>query len=205
MVRQPKSGLIGSAGPPCLIFCTHIGTPIRRVSGMTEKIPISGIKISPTLTAVRLRTAPASQDLTARLCRLLTIARVNIAFMTCAGKADGSYALCCIDPDQRDKVARLVDQDAELKAAASFGGELGLLTLYPHRASLKMLGMALQVLNESGIRIHGLASSISALTFVIDFGRLEDAAATLSGRVALPRNPAPLRADFQVRQEKLAR
>jgi aspartokinase len=169
---------------------------------MTESIPIGGIKISSPVLALRLRTDPASFHLTARLCCLLTIARVNIAFMTSAGQGDACHALCCIDPAQRDKVAQLVEQDAELRECVTFGRVLGLLTIYPHRASLKMLGLALQAMSGRGIRIHGLASSISSLTFAIDHSLLEDAAVLLSSHCDALHQPTLIKSDFTVRQEK---
>jgi aspartokinase len=177
----------------------------RLINEMTQKIAIDGIKLSPPLLAVRLRNDPAVPDLTPRLCRLLTIARVNIAFMTASSTGVSSCALCCIDPGQHSKVAQLIEQDAELKAAVRMQGQVGLLTLFPHRARLKILGMALQSLNDSNIGVLGLASSISALTFAIEYAHLEDAAAILRDRLDLPWNPAPFRADFVVRQEKLIR
>ncbi|MBR9981456.1 MAG: hypothetical protein KFF50_10555 [Desulfatitalea sp.] len=172
---------------------------------MTDEIAISGIKISPPALALQLRTDSATSDLTPRLCRLLTIARVNIAFMTAIGQAPHTYTLCCIDPDQREKVTHMVDQDAQLKASITYGSVLGLLTLYPHRGSLQLLGLAVQALSDAGIAIYGLASSIAALTVAIDFSRLEEAAALLAERFDLPRNPPPVQPGITVRQEKRIR
>jgi hypothetical protein len=165
-VRQPLPGALFFPGRP---VCEATDGTSRSVNEMTQKIAIDGIKLSPPLLAVRLRNDPALPDLTPRLCRLLTIARVNIAFLTASSTDVSSCALCCIDPGQHDKVAQLIEQDAELKAAVRFQGQVGLLTLFPHRARLKILGMALQYLNDSNIGLLGLASSISALTFTIDY------------------------------------
>jgi aspartokinase len=201
-VRQP---LLGALFSRAALFVIATAGTSRFVNEMTQKMAIDGIKLSPPLLAVRVRNDPALPDLTPRLCRLLTIARVNIAFMTASSTDAASCALCCIDPGQHGKVAHLIEQDDELKAAVRFQGQVGLLTLFPHRARLKILGLALQYLNHKNIGLLGMASSISALTFVIEYAHLEDAAAILRDRLDLPWNPAPFRAEFAVRQEKLTR
>ncbi|MCJ8500787.1 hypothetical protein [Desulfatitalea alkaliphila] len=171
---------------------------------MTDAMAISGIKISPPVLALQLRSDPATRDWTPRLCRLLTAARVNIAFMTAAGAGSRARTLCCIDPEQRNEVVRLIAHDPQLHASVTFGNTMGLLTLYPHRGSIPLLGRVVQTLHEAGIPLHGLASSIAALTLATDYERLEEAASRIVDRFDLPRNVSPLKPTFTVRQQKRA-
>ncbi|MFZ1987289.1 MAG: hypothetical protein WAU91_22960 [Desulfatitalea sp.] len=161
--------------------------------------------MSEALIPIWVRAPQGSTDLISRACRMIAEIQVNIAYMTTASVGASQPALCCIDPTDQAKAETWIVQDTELSGAIRFGPAVGLLSLYPHQANLKVLGVALAALSDSGITIHGLASSISALTFVIDFDALEKAATILRGCMSLPRDPAPMRPEFKVRQEWISR
>ena len=78
--------------------------------------------------------------------------------------------------------------------------QVGTLTLFPHKRSLDMLGLAVEVLISAGITIHSFCTSISALAVNIDYHRLDSAAAALRRVFELPENHAPFRPEFCVRQ-----
>ncbi|MBT8338530.1 MAG: hypothetical protein HKP58_12195 [Desulfatitalea sp.] len=165
---------------------------------MTEKIPINGLKLSEPLVAVRSCSASREPDVMGLLCDLFARHHINMAYMTAAGGADA--LLCCICAEDQDVAAAHVAASAVLKSRVAFGEAVGLLTFYPHHADLSLLGKALQILSNRHIGILGWASSIAALTLVIDFEQLEAAAESLLEQFQLPLNAAPLRADFKVRQ-----
>lgn len=167
---------------------------------MTDKIPISGLKLSEPLVAVWLQAPVQQPDPMAGLCDLLSRNHINIAYMTSAGFMDDRPILVCIDARDQTQAHALVAGEKALASMTRFGEPVGLLTFYPHHASLTLLGLSLQLLSENGIQVLGVASSISALTFVVDLDRLDDAAHTLLTVFELPPNAAPLRADFIVRQ-----
>lgn len=170
---------------------------------MTEKIPINGIKLSGRLVAVRVRRQsqpPTAASVLQQLCRLFAHHHINIVYLTTGGLTDEGADLCCIDAEDLAGAEALVGRQADLKTLVCFGEAVGLITFYPHRASLKLLASALRILSEGAISIYGLASSLSALTFVVDFADLDRAAGLLSQNFQLPGNPAPFRAEFRVRQ-----
>jgi aspartokinase len=172
---------------------------------MQDKIAINGLKISEALIPMWVRRSPGSHDPVARLCRMLADIQVNLAYMTTSGIGAPQPAMCCIDPEDHAKVEAWLVQDAQLSVLVKFGDPVGLLSLFPHQANLKLLGTALTSLNDSGVTIHGLASSISALTFIVDFVDLEKAATILQSCMALPQGHQPLRPEFKVRQEGISR
>jgi hypothetical protein len=53
---------------------------------------------------------------------------------------------------------------------------------------------------RAGLPVHGVASSLSALTFATDYGRLNTAARTLLEMADLPSNPIPARPQWRVKQ-----
>jgi aspartokinase len=180
--------------------CKDAHEPIFSRLPMKPKITINGLKLSESLTLIRVKAPQAPPDAMSRLCHLLNEMRINIAFLASADADSAQPALCCIESSDKAAVATMVGSRTDLSDFVCFGGAVGLLSLYPHQASLKVLGIALQAFGDSGIPIHGLASSIGALTFVIDNDRLEEGVGVLAGCMTLPPNPASLRAGFKVRQ-----
>ncbi len=168
---------------------------------LTIMLPINGVKLSGRLWPIHVQADPDHiQIRMPLLCRLLSEARINVAYMTSSGAQGASGAFCCIEMEERERAEGLIGQQADLKAQVRFGPAMGLLTLFPHNADLKLLGLALQALSERGIMVFGLASSISALTFVLDFNRLGDAASALGGYLQMPDGTLQLQPEFKVQQ-----
>ena len=172
---------------------------------MRDKIAINGLKISEALIPMWVRAPQGAHDSVPKVCRMLADLQVNLAYMTTSGIGSPQPAVCCIDPEDHPKVEARLSQDAELSALVKFGHPVGLLSLFPHQANLKLLGTALTSLNDSGVTIHGLASSISALTFIVDYDDLEKAATILQTNMLLPQEHQPMRPEFKVRQEGISR
>ncbi len=172
---------------------------------MRDKIAINGLKISEALIPMWVSTSQGTHDSVSKVCRMLAGLQVNLAYMTTSGIGSPQPAICCIDPEDQAKVEAWLVQDAQLSALVKFGHPVGLLSLFPHQANLKLLGTALTSLNDGGVTIHGLASSISALTFIVDFDDLEKAATILQNCMSLPQEHQPMRPEFRVRQEGISR
>jgi aspartokinase len=169
---------------------------------MTEKLSINGLKLSDPLTSIWIHAPNQTVDRLPLFCRLLAQGQINIAFLTAASIVDSKPVLCCIDTKDHPAVAERVEHNGDLKGCVRFGGTVGVITFYPHQSNLKLMGLALHVLSRSGIRVHGMASSIAALSFVIDFDRLEEAGRLLMETLQLPDNAAPVRSEFKVHQER---
>lgn len=167
----------------------------------SQKVRLNGLKTSGPYFAVWIQRSESGLDPLPWFCRAMTGLRANMAFVTTAGTGDTEPSLCCIDPVDRPKVAALVERDPVLSTKVQFGQTaLGLFSIYPHQASLKTLGIVLEALNGHGIVLHGLASSIAALTFVLDFERLQEAVTILGEAMMLPVDPAAVQTQIMVRQ-----
>lgn len=146
---------------------------------MPEKIAINRIKLSGRLQALRV-SGNSQRALGARLCRLLGVAGINIAFATMGTGHSDCECLCCIADQDLQRAKAVIDRDQELKPVLNFLPAVGLVGLFPHQHRFPVFGLALKALAERQIKVHGLASSISALSFVIDFERMPDAANALT-------------------------
>jgi hypothetical protein len=161
---------------------------------------IKGLRISSELSLVRLRQTPRSKRLLPDFCHLLAASRINMPFLATESRAGGIQVTCCVDASHHALVKQLVDADPLLPGRVSYTPGVGLLTLYPHQSSLKLLGLSLSALTGAGLRVFALGSSIGALTYVLDYAWMDKAAAVLQSFFKLDENHAPFRAEFVVAQ-----
>lgn len=166
---------------------------------MTE-IQIKGLKISGELCLVRLHhSTPAIHRLPA-FCGIMAGSRINLPFVSTAHQTSGIQAACCVDAKHQTLIKQLVDADLMMKKHVSYIPGVGLLTLFPHQSSLKLFGLSLRTLYRERFRVLEMASSIGALTYVLDYSRLDAAAELLKSCFKLNGNHSPFRAEFVVSQ-----
>ena len=168
-------------------------------------ISIDGLKISGELCLVRLRTGSPGSGLLPAFCGLLAGSRINMPFLSAESRDGGIQAVCCVDAAHRTSVERLLRTEPALQARAELTEGVGLLTLFPHRSRLTLVGRSLRALTQAGLRVFAMASSIGALTYVLDDDRLDEAAAVMRTWFELAANHAPFRAEFTVAQSTLRR
>lgn len=109
---------------------------------------------------------------------------------------------CCVASEDVDRIKTIISGNPVLKESLEFIPGLGALSLFPHHSNLKLLGLSLYLLGKQRIPLYGMASSISSLTFITDYLRLDEAVATLLKFVDLPPNHSPFRPEIQVIQKK---
>jgi hypothetical protein len=161
------------------------------------KISINGLKLSTPLVLIRVRLQQGALAAMPAFCRMLADLAVNIAFMASGDWDDTCSAFCCIDPTDRSSVVAGLAQNTELRTCVHIEPDLvGMISIYPHRSSMAVLGASLQALNESGIGIYALASSISALTFIVGCLQTDRAADALAASLGLPPDTVPSRAEL---------
>ncbi len=170
-----------------------------------EKIRIGGIKLSNELAQVNLRFLFDPDRARGRLCGLLAEHRINIQYSTSAAIPDGLAFSCCVASEDEARVHETLLFLAPREWRWQFRSGVGLLSLYPHRSSLRTLSAVLQTLHEAQAPLLGLASSLSALTIVTYHDKLETAAARLLDFFELPGNHAPFQRPFAITQTSLVK
>jgi len=164
------------------------------------KIDIKGLKISGELCLVRLRKRAPANHLLPAFCALLAGSQINMPFLATENSVDGIQAAGCVDAAHLALIKRLIDADPAMPKHVKYTPGVGLLTLFPHQSSLKMFGLSLRTLAKADLRVFALASSIGALTYVLDYSRMDKAAAVLQMCFKLAENHAPFRAEFVISQ-----
>lgn len=171
-------------------------------AGLTQKIQINGIKLSAELVQVNLLDGFPPQDFRALFFRLLAQNQINIPFIIVAGMREKIQGSCCVAAEDAARVEKLVTMEPELRGNIEFIFNLGALSMFPHHSKLKLLGLSFYLFGETRLPMYGMASSISSLTFITDYPKLDSIVSTLQQYVDLPPNHAPFRPEIRVIQQK---
>jgi hypothetical protein len=131
--------------------------------------------------------------------------RVNLPFITSARTQHGAKIFCCVPAGERDRVSNILESDDLLTGLFDLTPNTGLLSLFPTRSGLDVLGAALSTFTQAGISLYGAASSFSSLVFVTDFAQLLPAVHAFQDRFDVPPHRAPVKPEFRIRQSRLVK
>lgn len=154
---------------------------------------------------VNLANHPRHQYALSRTCSILALNRINLPFISAICGSGRSQASCCVGVEEQARVKALLEEDPELTGYVDIVPSVGLLSVFPHQSSLRILGLSLHALGKAGLTVHGLTSSLAPLTFVLDHAVLDEAAAALEVFLELPPNQRPIRTHFHVTQSPIRR
>jgi hypothetical protein len=168
-----------------------------------KKIRVEGIKLSDELLQVNLRSLSVSKTPASQICQLLTINQINMPFLSMTHMEEGLHLSLCVTSEDSIRVRALLESEPTLTGNLEFIPAVGLLSLFPHQSSLKFLGLSLCAFKKAHVPLYGMASSISALTFITDYAHLDRAVASLEKYLDFPPNFAPYRPEIHIRQNKV--
>jgi aspartokinase len=153
---------------------------------MGEKIPMEGVNVSPKMARVSVSVSSSGGDLTTDFLHPLAQDRINMNLLITREGKEGYCVLCCVAAADEGRTRRLIDSNPDLRKRAEVRESVGLVSIFPIRSSLKTVGLALIALFEARVPVYGFCSSLSALTFVIDHDRLDEALAAFEGCFGFP-------------------
>jgi aspartokinase len=167
---------------------------------MTHKTKIEGIKLSNELIAITFRNIADSENLISHVCQLLARNQINMPFLSLIRTGKENQLSCCFSAQEKDRVTDIIHSESRISATAEFIHAVGLLSIFPHQSSMNILGLSLRAIGKARLPIYGLASSLSALTFVMDYSRLNTAVASLREYMDIPSDQISLQPEIRVRQ-----
>ncbi len=156
-----------------------------------EKVKIGGIKLSEKLVQLNLIDQDSFTASLLPLLRILKRNKINMPFISMVFSAGSFLFTCCISSKDINYVKELVEATDTLGRQVRFIHDVGLVSVFPHRSSFKILGLSLCALANAGIPLLGMSSSVSSLTFVIKYDMLNMAAAGLVHYLDLPEGYVP--------------
>jgi len=154
---------------------------------------MEGLKVTGGLVLAGVANPSCGGKLYTSLLRELGENRMNMSLFI-GGEAEGGMPFtCCVAASDKERFEALKDLIPDLRACMEVSAPIDLLSLFPHRFNLKVLGLSMMALGNAQIPLHGFCSSLSALTFITDDADLDQASAALEGCFGLAAEPLRVR------------
>ena len=170
-----------------------------------EKIRIEGIKLSDELFQMNVRNSSHSTNILPEVCRTLASNQINMPFLSFIRLKNAVQMSCCVAAEDEARVKTLMGSKPGLRETTEFISSVGLVSIFPHKSSMKILGLSLYALSKARIPLYGLGSSLSALTFVTEYGLLDEGAEALEEYLELPPGQRPFRPQIRVKQSRVVK
>ncbi len=137
------------------------------------KIKVKRLKLSDAMFGISLRYNSSSSHSPEALCRFFAENRINLRFISTQKSDAQSGFFCCMNASEQSAVERLIDKASPWPdTTCRIIPTVNLLSIFPHQSDTRMVFQLLQVLWDSQIPVHAVASSIAALTLVIDTNKI---------------------------------
>jgi len=165
-----------------------------------RKIRIGGIKFSEELVQLTVFGTSAADSSFSLLLQLLAEKSINIPYLCRSSLTKTPESVFCVDREDLGMVQQLLHSTSSTNEQVRINRAVGMLTIFPHRNSFKLLGRLIQFFGDCGYPLHSLGTSISAVAAITDYQLLEEIAEKLQAIFTLPDNHAPFRQGFRVTQ-----
>ena len=159
---------------------------------MTARIPLDGVKVSEELTLIHPSTDALPEGGEAETLNLLSRSHIALFYLTMWRSESRSHLCFCLRPDLAAPAEQLISSTGVWTCRRTAG--IGLLAVYPHRHRWDVLTRSLRGFADAGIPVCGVGSTLAALTFVLPFSRLDQAAACLQDVFEIP-DHSPVQTD----------
>ncbi|MBT3312125.1 MAG: hypothetical protein HN931_08565 [Desulfobacterales bacterium] len=163
---------------------------------------INGIKLSNELAQINLLNSYDPYALRGLFFRLLQENQINTPFVLVTGMEKKIQSSCCVDKKDINRVKKMAAIEPSLKENIELISDVGSLTLFPHHSNLKLLGLSFYIFGKTKLPIYGMASSISSLTFITDYSKLNYAFSAFQKHMDLSSNNTLLEPEIHVIQKK---
>ncbi len=165
-----------------------------------QMVRIGGIKFSEELAQVSIACTTSDDSSLYQLLQLIAQKSINIPFLCHSGVTKFPESTFCVERSELYRVQQILNFSSFQNKHTKIIPSVGTLTLFPHKYSLRLLGIIMQFFGKHQFPIHSLCSSISTIAVNTDYILLDEIAEKLQNVLELPENHAPFRLDFRLTQ-----
>jgi len=168
-----------------------------------EKLKIGGLKQSLELCQFDLRGPDSSEEIASRVSKLLISQKINMEFITYYPNRNSYHQLSfCISQDKFFTASEILKKEGFLPISweISSRGHVGIITIFPHQSAIKILGVIMVSWAEKSIPVYGIATSLSAISFVTDYHLIGKAIKNIQDLFQLPEDHAPIKPEIHYYQ-----
>jgi len=173
-----------------------------------EKLRIGGLKLSLELSQFDLRGPDSSEKIVSGISKLLASQKINMEFLTYYPNTNNYRQLTfCVNQDKSADTSEILRKEAPLPMGWQMHcrGHVGIISIFPHHSALKMLGLIMVSWGRQSIPVHGIATSLSAISLTTDYDAIDKAVEVIQGLFQLPDNHAPLKPEIHYYQGTMAK
>jgi aspartokinase len=164
-----------------------------------EKVKLGGLKQSLELCQFDLRGPDSPEKIVPGVCKLLASRKINIAFLTYSQPNNQCHQLT-ICPHQYDfvRTSTVLNDRGTLAGGWEIQARehVGILTIFPHRSPIKILGLVMVSWAAQSIPLHGIATSLSAISFITDYHTIDKGIEVVQELFQLPEDHAPIKPEL---------
>ncbi len=168
-----------------------------------QKVHIGGIKFSEELIHVTVVCKTADDCSIYQLLQSLAEKNINIPFLCHSGVNGIPESSFCVARSETGNLQRILNISSFKNEHVNIIQSVGTLTLFPHRNSIKLLGLIFNFFGIHKFPVHSLSTSISAIALNTDYTLLDEITSKLTEIIELPENHAPFRSEFRLTQIQL--
>jgi aspartokinase len=164
-----------------------------------EKVKLGGMKQSLELCQFDLRGPDSPERIVPRVCKLLASQKINIAFLTYNKRDNESYQLTiCLNQCDFTRSSGILNTEGTLPRGWTMRSRehVGILTVYPHHGPIKIIGRVIVLWATQSIPIYGIATSLSAISFITDYHAIDKGSEVILNSFQLPDEHAPIRPEL---------
>jgi aspartokinase len=109
----------------------------------------------------------------------------------------------CLNQDKFSTTSEILKKECSLPIGwkISSRGHVGIITIFPHQSTIKILG----VMAAQSIPIYGIATSLSAISFVTDYQLIDKAIEVIQDLFQLPEDHAPIKPEIRYYQSDIVK
>ena len=173
-----------------------------------EKLKIGGLKQSLELCQFDLRGVHSPKEIASKVSKLLLSQKINMEFLTYYHNKDSYHQLTfCVSQDKFSPTSKIIQREGFLPVGWEIKSrkQVGIITIFPHQSALKILGAIMVSWTDHSIPIYGIATSLSALSFVTDYPLIGKAIEAIQVLFQLPEDHAPLKPEIRYVQSDIVK
>lgn len=167
-----------------------------------EKISVGGIKFSPELVLVNISGDEITRILFDTVLKHLSDNSIPIPFLSQSGTTREWLCSFCVDSIDWPATRTFLNDFPTPTGSIESISPAGLLTIFPHKNSLLLLGRISSLFGSRSAPLYGFNTSISATTYCTDYRLLDAITDRILQHIQLPENHAPFRPEFILKQPR---
>ncbi len=83
--------------------------------------------------------------------------------------------------------------------------QVGIITVFPHQSAVMILGVIMASWAGQSIPIYGIATSLSAISFVTDYHKMDRAIKISQALFQMPEDHAPIKPEIRYQQSDIVK